>query len=120
MPYLGRENYHYVQDVGAHFAACAMQPFTGFGAFNIRGQTHEVTHFLDVARKVAGDMGLANFTDIDIAEDAKANLFVCDLDDNAIQSAFNNLPRAALEEGITKSITDFQTMAKAGILEIPT
>jgi nucleoside-diphosphate-sugar epimerase len=119
MPYQGRENYHFVQDVGAHFAATAMQPFTGFGAFNIRGQTHEVSHFLEVARKVAAELGLSDFTDIDVAADAKPNLFICDLDDNAIQAKFEKLPRASLEDGIRQSLNDFQAMAAQGLLELP-
>jgi len=119
MPYQGRENYHYVQDVGAHFAAVAMQPFSGFGAFNIRGQTVEVTQFLETAKKVANDLGLGDFTDIDLADDADQNLFICDLDDASIQSKFDNLPRATLEEGIRKTLIDFQAMAQDGTLEIP-
>ena len=49
MPYAGRENYHYVGDVGAHFATVALAPFSGYGAFNIRGRTVEVAEFLDDA-----------------------------------------------------------------------
>ncbi|MEM7316716.1 MAG: NAD(P)-dependent oxidoreductase, partial [Planctomycetota bacterium] len=53
MPYQGRENYHYVEDVGAHFAAVTTMPFEGIGAFNIRGRTIPVSEFLDIAKTVA-------------------------------------------------------------------
>ena len=119
MPYQGRENYHYVQDVGAHFAACAMQPFQGFGAFNICGQTHEVSHFLDIAKTIAADLGLAQATDIGVSEQADRNLFICDLDDGAIQAKFKDLPRATLEDGIRRSLQDFCKMARQGQLELP-
>jgi nucleoside-diphosphate-sugar epimerase len=119
MPYQGRENYHYVQDVGAHFAACTVQPFKGFGAFNIRGQTIEVSHFLSTARTIAGQLGFADATDIDISDTANRALFVCDLDDSSIQEAFPDLPRATLEDGIRKSLQDFHEMATRGTLELP-
>ena len=32
MPYQGRENYHFVEDVGACFAACTVQDYEGYGA----------------------------------------------------------------------------------------
>ena len=54
MPYFGRENYHYVADVGAHFAASALDAFAGFGAFNIRGKTVEVEEFLALVRTNGG------------------------------------------------------------------
>ncbi|MCP5118710.1 MAG: SDR family oxidoreductase, partial [bacterium] len=60
MPYHGRENYHHVEDVGAHFAACALDPFQGFGAFNIRGKTVEVTEFLDLIRQAAAGLGMGD------------------------------------------------------------
>ena len=116
MPYRGRENYHYVEDVGAHFAACTAQPFEGFGAFNIRGETVDITDFLVSIRRVAGELGMEEFVDIDVAEDADLNLLVCDLDDATIQQLFQELPRTSLEDGIRKSLSDFRAMAKRGEL----
>ena len=107
MPYCGRENYHYVGDVGAHFAACALEPFAGFGAFNIRGRTVEVEAFLALIREVAGRMGMRDAVDLGIAEDASPTIFVCDLDDSAIQTAFPGVPRTSLEEGIRMSLEAF-------------
>ena len=116
MPYFGRENYHFVADVGAHFAACALEPFAGYGVFNIRGQTMEVREFLDLIEQAAAELGLAEFTDIGIAEDAGQALFIYDLDDTAIQQAFPGAPRTPIEEGIRRSLEDFQEMARRGDL----
>lgn len=111
MPYCGRENYHYVGDVGAHFAACALDSFDGFGAFNIRGKTVEVAAFLGLIREVAASLGMLGAVDLGIVPDAAPTIFVCDLDDSAIQTAFPGVPQTSLEEGIRVSL---ETFCKAG------
>lgn len=116
MPYQGRENYHFVEDVGAHFAACALDPFEGFGAFNIRGKTVEVAEFLDLIRQVAGELGMSGAVDLGIDPNATPALFACDLDDASIQKAFPAVPRTPLEIGIRKSLESFRDMAAHGLL----
>jgi nucleoside-diphosphate-sugar epimerase len=111
MPYFGRENYHFVEDVAAHFAATALEPFTGFGAFNIRGQTIEVREFLALVEEVARELGMGRGADLGIAADATPTLFACDLDDRAIQTAFPGVPRTELREGIRRTLETFREMA---------
>lgn len=113
MPYQGRENYHFVEDVGAHFAAAALAPFTGFGAFNIRGQTVPVAEFLALVGAVAGELGMARFCELSIAPDATPNLFVSDLDDAAIQRHLPGLPCTPLREGVRRSLLEFVRLAEA-------
>jgi nucleoside-diphosphate-sugar epimerase len=69
MPYRGRENYHYVQDVGAHFAGAALLPFSGIANLNIKGQTIEVAEFLQIASTVAQEMGIGEYCDLGLVED---------------------------------------------------
>ncbi len=107
MPYKGRENYHYVEDVGAHFAGVCMLPFEGCRALNIKGKTIEVTEFLDAISKVADEMGIADFLETGIAPEATPNLFICDLDDSAVEEQFPGLPRTDIAEGIRKSLSIF-------------
>lgn len=107
MPYGGRENYHYVEDVGAHFAQVAAQPFEGYGAFNIRGRTFEVTSFLDTIREVATSMGHADKVDLGLADDAAPSPFVCDLDESAVQRAFEGMPSTELADGVRRSLEAF-------------
>ena len=104
MPYHGRENYHYVEDVGAHFAACALDSFEGFGTFNIRGRTAQVAEFLALVKIVATDLGMAEAVDLGIADDAIEAFFACDLDDTAIRKAFPDLPLTPLETGIRRTL----------------
>ncbi|HEX6811733.1 MAG TPA: NAD(P)-dependent oxidoreductase [Planctomycetota bacterium] len=108
MPYRGRENYHFVEDVGAHFAAVTTAPFEGFAAFNIRGTTVEVATFLALIEKAATELGMGASCRLSIASDATENLFVSDLDDHAIQAFFPRLPCTPLVEGVRRSLLEFQ------------
>lgn len=116
MPYYGRENYHYVADVGARFASCALDSFEGFAAFNIPGKTVEVVEFLALIKETAASLGMLSAVDLGIAPDATGAFFVCDLDDSAIQAAFPGLPRTPIETGIRLSLETFREAATTGLL----
>jgi nucleoside-diphosphate-sugar epimerase len=111
MPYRGRENYHFVEDVGASFVAVTTAPFEAFSAFNLRGTTVEVAAFLALIEKVAAELGMASSCKLSIASDATENLFVSDLDDRAIQARFPHLPFTPLAEGVRRSLLEFQRAA---------
>ena len=57
MPYEGRENYHFVEDIGSYFAACTLQEYEGFGAFNVKGKTIGIEDFLGIIEEEAGKLG---------------------------------------------------------------
>lgn len=114
MPYKGRENYHYVEDVGAHFAGVCMLPFEGCQAFNIKGKTIDVADFLDAVKQVAVEMGVEEYLETGIDPEATPNLFICDLDDSAIEAQFSGLPRTEIKDGIRKTMKCFQQMADSG------
>jgi len=118
MPYAGRENYHYVEDVAVHFARCALDPFEGYGAFNIKGQTMAIKKYLANVARVAGQLGLADYCDLGIEPDAEENLFVCDLEDDLIDHSFPGMPRTPIEMGIRKSLERFMTLAQLGQLPL--
>jgi len=117
MPYQGRENYHFVEDVGAHFAACTLHPYSGFGAFNIKGETIPIKSFLQIVEEQAVDLGMEEFVSFSMAENAPPNLFVCDLDHSKIDGAFKNLPLTPIADGVRTSLLEFRKMAENGILE---
>ncbi|MEM9141637.1 MAG: NAD(P)-dependent oxidoreductase [Bacteroidota bacterium] len=117
MPYQGRENYHFVEDVGTHFAACCLQPYSGFGAFNIPGETIPISDFLALVHQQALEIGLGDFSQSAIIADAPPNLFICDLDHTKIKNTFTHLPLTPIATGIRRSLSEFVTMAEAGILD---
>jgi hypothetical protein len=107
MPYHGLENYHYVEDVGEHFAACTLQPYEGYGFFNIKGKTIEVTKFLDIVKQQAEALGLGKYVNLSVAEDAKPNMFSYDLCHETIDKTFKNMPLTDIAEGVKKSLLTF-------------
>lgn len=116
MPYQGRENYHFVEDVGAHFAACTLESYNGFGAFNIKGETIAITDFLDIVKEQAIDLGMQDYVQLTVDDNAAPNLFVSDLSHEKINSTFKNLPLTTIAEGVKKSLLEFKKMAEKGIL----
>ena len=114
MPYKGRENYHYVEDVGAHFAGVCMLPFSGCEAFNIKGKTIEVTEFLETIKEVSDELGISDFLDTGVDPAATPNLFICDLEDSLIEQKFPGLPRIDIKEGVRKTLAKFVEMAPLG------
>ena len=119
MPYQGRENYHYVEDVGAHFAGVTMLPFSGCQSFNIKGKTIEVAEFLEIVKRVGTEMGIGKFLDTGITPGARPNLFICDLDDRKIGTRFPGLPRTELAEGVRKTLNIFLQQSQSGTLKMP-
>ncbi|MGI9552405.1 MAG: NAD-dependent epimerase/dehydratase family protein [Aurantibacter sp.] len=117
MPYQGRENYHFVEDVGSHFAACALQDYQGFGAFNIQGETIPIKSFLELATQQANELGMGEYSSLSIVNNAPPNLFICDLDHKKIATTFNKLPLTDISEGVRKSLLEFKAMAEKGTLE---
>ena len=116
MPYQGRENYHFVEDVGAHFAACTLQAFQGFGAFNIKGETIAISEFLKIVDDQANELGMGHYSASSIIEAAPPNLFICDLDHSKIMRSFKDLPLTPIHEGVRKSLLEFRDMAQKSIL----
>lgn len=116
MPYQGRENYHFVEDVGAHFAACTLESFEGFGAFNIKGETIAIKEFLRIVEVQANALGMGEFVALSVAEEAPPNLFVSDLSHEKIAGTFKDLPLTAIDEGVRKSLLEFREMAQKDIL----
>ncbi len=117
MPYQGRENYHFVEDVGTHFAECTLQPFTGFGAFNIKGKTIAIEDFLAIISQQAQEMGMASPTQLSIMDGAPPNLFAYDLSHDKIDRTFKDLPLTPIEVGVRSSLQEFKRMAEKGMLE---
>ena len=116
MPYEGRENYHFVEDIGAYFAECTLQDYEGFGAFNVKGKTIGIEDFLAIVKEQAEDMGMGDFAKLSITDGAKPNLFVSDLSHEKIDQTFNDLPLTSIAEGVRKSLLEFKEMAKKGTL----
>lgn len=116
MPYDGRENYHFVEDVGAHFTACTLEEYKGFGIFNITGETIAIANFLAIAKEQAINLEMEEFVSLSISNAAAPNIFVSDLSHEKIQSTFKNVPLTTIADGVKNSLLEFKSMAETGTL----
>ena len=106
IPYRGKEHYHFSHDVGAGFARAVIDPFEGYGTFNLRGETRPVDDFLKVLREQAGKLGM-DAGGVTYSGDAEETPFVYGLNDEATREAFPQMPRTALADGIRQSLQFF-------------
>jgi nucleoside-diphosphate-sugar epimerase len=110
-PYKGREHYHFVHDVAAGFGGCAIAPFDGYAAVNLRGVTTETQRFCELLRECADERGIASNYKIETAPDASDFPFACDLNDRDILRLFPQMPLTPLKEGIARSLDYFMEAA---------
>ena len=106
IPYRGKEHYHFSHDVGAGFARAVIDPFEGYGTFNLLGETRPVDDFLAVLREQAGKLGM-DAGGVSYSDDAEETPFVYELNDEATRSAFPKMPKTSLEDGIRQSLNFF-------------
>ena len=106
IPYRGKENYHFSHDVGAGFARAVVDPFTGYGVYNLLGQTCTVDKFLALINEQAKDMGLAGF-ELPYAEGAEQTPFIYDLHCESTRETFPQMPQTEVREGIRLSLQYF-------------
>jgi len=109
IPYKGHEHYHFVDDVGAGFAQATIEPFEGYGVFNLRGKTYPVEDFCSLLSEVSG-------TEISIAENATPMPFVSGMTESAILEKFPAMPRTELRDGIEHSLDRFRQWIAEGRL----
>ena len=106
IPYRGKENYHFSHDVGAGFARAVVDPFTGYGVYNLLGKTYTVDEFIGLIKEEAENLGLENF-DLLYAEGAEETPFIYDLNCESTRKAFPKMPQTEIREGIHKSLDYF-------------
>ena len=106
IPYRGKENYHFSHDVGAGFARAVVDPFTGYGVYNLLGKTHTVDEFISLITEEAEKLGLENF-ELPYAEGAEQTPFIYDLNCESTRKAFPKMPQTEIREGIRQSLDYF-------------
>ena len=107
IPYLGKENYHFSHDVGAGFARAVVDPFSGYGVYNLLGKTLTVDEFLLLIEEEAAKLGLDKF-EISYADGAEQTPFIYDLNCESTRQAFPTMPQTEIREGIRISLRYFQ------------
>lgn len=114
IPYKGHEHYHFSPDVGAGFGCAVLHPFSGYGAFNLRGASQRIEDFLELLRQTADNRGLSEQYKITISPDAEETPFVYELNDESTVSAFPQMPLTDLRQGVAQSLDFFLDAAERG------
>ena len=107
VPYKGHEHYHFSPDVGAGFGCAVLHPFSGYGAYNLRGTSQRIEKFLELLRQDACNRSLSDHYKVSIAPDAEETPFVYELNDESTVSAFPEMPLTDLRQGIAESLDFF-------------
>ena len=111
VPYRGKEHYHFSLDVGAGFARAVMDPFSGYGVFNLLGQTHNIEEFIATIIQEAVHFEINN-PDISFAPDAELSPFIYELNDDSTKMAFPKMPMTPLNDGVNQSLAYFSDLAR--------
>jgi nucleoside-diphosphate-sugar epimerase len=116
IPYSGCEHYHFVSDVGAGFGCAALHPFSGYGAFNLRGETQTIEQFIDLLRETAAACGVAERFQVSVDPDAEETPFVYELNAETAEETFPEMPLTDLRVGLRASLTYYLGRIERGEL----
>jgi nucleoside-diphosphate-sugar epimerase len=111
VPYRGKEHYHFSLDVGAGFARAVIDPFSGYGVFNLLGQTHMIEDFIATIIKESIHFEIKK-PEISFAPDAELSPFIYELNDESTKKAFPMMPLTSLSAGVYQSLAYFLELAK--------
>lgn len=111
VPYRGREHYHFSLDVGAGFARAALDPFSGYGVFNLLGKTHSIEKFIFTIQALATALEI-ECPSIHFSPEAEPSPFIYELNDEATRIAFPLMPRTSLDEGVRQSLIYFKGLSE--------
>ncbi len=106
IPYRGKEHYHFSMDVGAGFARATIDSFSGYGVFNLLGETHSIEAFTEVIKQESSKIGIQG-VQIKFAESAEISPFIFDLNDDSTRLVFPKMPKTSLADGIRQSLKYF-------------
>lgn len=107
----GWTDFQYVDDVARAFVLCGERPYTGAGAYNLRGAVVTLTDFHETLTKVlpeAEKLVTTGTTQIAIAYD---------LSDAGIERDLGPLPKTSLEVGIRETVAIFRKLQAEGRLD---
>ena len=111
VPYRGQEHYHFSLDVGAGFARAVLDPFSGYGVFNLLGKTHSIEEFISTIQSQAMALEI-ECPSIHFSPEAEPSPFIYELNDEATRIAFPLMPRTSLDEGVRQSLIYFKGLSE--------
>ncbi len=117
IPFRGRMDYQFSQDVGAAFGSAAILPFSGYGVFTLPGNTVETVDVIAALRTAATEAGIEAPFRITAGNDTVP--FICDLDFDLFCQTFPGTPRTTFSRAVRESLAYFQQQRESGWLKEP-
>ena len=96
--------------MGAGFARAAIDPFSGYGVFNLLGQTYAIEDFISMIKEEAVHFE-CDEAKIKFSDNAEKSPFIYDLNDESTKKAFPLMPQTSLNEGVRQSLAYFSNLA---------
>jgi nucleoside-diphosphate-sugar epimerase len=113
IPFGGRADYHYADDVAWAFIACARAPFQGAEIFNLSGSMATMSEMVAAIEAAAPDVRGA------ITFDDKALPFPQEYDAAPLAAVIGSIPHTPLTVAVSDTVDRFRKLAPTGIpLEI--
>lgn len=110
IPFGGRGDYQYADDVAKAFIACARAPFQGAEIFNLRGSVAHMSEVVDAIVAAAPEArGTITFDDLPLALPEE-------FDAAPLAELIGPLPHTPLREGVARTVRAFRELVADGRL----
>jgi UDP-glucuronate 4-epimerase len=110
IPFGGRADYHYADDVAKTFIACARVPFAGAEIFNLRGSIATMPEVIAAIEAVAPDVaGKITYTD-------KGLPFPDEYEASPLQALLGTLPYTPLAQAVHDTVARYRDLTTRGVM----
>ncbi len=116
IPYRNRQDYLYAPDVGAAIGNSLLEPFSGYAAFTLPGNSADTSTLVASMRRTASVLGIEDQFNITVGEDDVP--FMCDIDFTPFIEAFPKSPLSSIDQAVQQSIEYYCAAAAAGNLSL--
>ncbi len=111
IPYGGRADYHYADDVARAFIACARVPYSGAEIFNLRGSIATMPQIIAAVEAVApGARDLITYDD-------KSLPFPETYDPAPLAALLGHIPYTPLDAAVADTVTRFRELVARGAVQ---
>ncbi len=110
IPFGGRADYHYADDVAKTFIACARVPFAGAEIFNLRGSIATMPEVIAAIEAVAPDMaGKLTYTEQSLP-------FPDEYEANPLEQLLGSLPYTPLADAVRDTVQRYRDLTARGVM----
>ena len=111
IPYGGRHNMQFVDDVAKTFVRCNEAPFSGNRTYNLRGEMVDIEDIIaTIETVIPSAKGLITHTEDEIP-------CATDLEDSDLQLEIGDIPKTSLQEGVRQTVKIFEKLQDEGRLD---